>query len=56
MGAARALSVPAKDCNLVVPLAWLFEKLSTARPEAMRSVACAARVLGNRRTPRRAAS
>ena len=33
-GAARPLSPEAKACELCVPFAWLFEKLTTARPEA----------------------
>ena len=43
-GAARPLSPEAKACDLVGPFAWLFEKLTTAHPEAARSVARAARV------------
>ena len=42
--AARPLSPEAKACDLVGPFAWLFEKLTTAHPEAARSVARAARV------------
>ena len=48
-GAARQLSPEAKACDLTAPFAWLYEKLTTARPEAARSVARAIRV------PRRAA-
>ena len=42
-GAARTLSPEAKACDLLVPFAWIFEKLSTAQPEAARSAARAAR-------------
>ena len=49
-GAARPLSAAAKACDLVVPFAWLFERLSTARLEAARPVARAARVPRDRRT------
>ena len=42
-GAVRQLLADARDGDLVAPFAWLFERLSTARPEAARSVARAVR-------------
>ena len=49
-GAARPLLAGAKACGLVVPLAWLFERLSTARPDSARPVARVSRVPRDRRT------